>query len=187
MNSLMSLMPAAVFFIAFFASDKNLLVATAAIIPALFVEAGWRWYSEREFPKLQFALAGLVLVLGGITLALRDPIYIKIKPTVVYSIFGLIILGSRFIGDKPILQRIPQKLFAFPDHVWAQLHINWGLFFFGIAALNVVMFTQFDEATWVTFKTFGYSGLMIIFMFCHWPYIGPYLVEQKSESTNEQG
>lgn len=183
MNSLIEFIPALVFFAAFFAYD--LYVATAAIIPALYVVAGWHWYRKKQFPKLQFGLATLVLILGGITLALRDPIFIKIKPTVVYSLFGLVILGSRFIGEKPILQRIPQNIFNFPDSVWAQLHVNWGLFFFGCAGLNVFIFTMFEESTWVTFKTFGYSGLMFLFMICHWPYIGQYLNEQAKDVASD--
>jgi intracellular septation protein len=175
MKALLDLLPAIAFLAAWYVG--GIYTATVAIIAALAVTViGYRLL-ERRWHKAH--LIGLVVaaVLGGITLAVHDPAFIKLKPSVVYGVFALALLGSHFIGDKVLLQRLPQKMLVMPDTLWRRVNLAWVLFFMFCAVLNYFVAHHFDEATWVKLKAFGFSLLMLAFMLAHLPFVGRYLVE----------
>jgi len=120
----------------------------------------------------------LATVLGGLTLAIHDPVFIKFKPSGVYGVFALALLGSHFIGQRVLLARIPQKTFTFPEPVWRKVNLAWALFFLGCAALNWYVADHYDEATWVKFKTFGFTALMFVFLLAHAPFLSRYLPQE---------
>lgn len=173
MKALIDLIPAVLFFVVLVKTD--IFTATAVLIPALFVAAVGHWLIDRKFPKTQFWIAVLALVLGGSTLLLGDPLFIKIKPSVVYALFAIVLFGSRFIGQKPLLARIPQTMLVMPDHVWDRLHSIWALFFLFAASMNIVVFMNFDDIIWGAYKSFGVSVMMFIFILAHIPFLHSYL------------
>ncbi len=173
MKFLLDYAPALVFFAAYFLYD--IYVATAALIVAaialVLVYRAW----QKRWHKSHLVVAVLATVLGGLTLAIHDPAFIKFKPTAVYGVFGLALLGSHVIGARVLLARIPQTTFAFPEPVWRKVNFAWGLFFLGCAALNFYVAGHYDEATWVKFKTFGFTALMLVFLLAHAPFLARYL------------
>lgn len=183
MKALIDFIPAVLFFGALVKYD--IFIATAVLIPCLFVAAIGHWIIDRKLPKTQLWVAALALVLGGSTLLLRDPLFIKVKPSVVYLLFAIALYGSRFIGEKPLLARIPQQMLVMPDHVWDKLHTAWALFFLFNAVLNVVIFMNFDDVTWGAYKAFGVTVMMFVFMLAHIPFLHPYL--QQDEAQKEEG
>lgn len=188
MKSLIDLIPALLFFGALVKYD--IFVATAVLIPALFVAAIGHWVIDRKPPKIQLWVAVIALVMGGSTLLLNDALFIKIKPTVIYTTFAIVLFGSRFIGKKPLLARIPQNMLVMPQAVWNNLHSAWALFFLFAAALNVYVFTHYDDVTWGAYKSFGVTIMMFVFMLGHIPFLHKYIQEEsmqaKSEKTNEE-
>ncbi len=90
----------------------------------------------------------MVLVFGGLTLLLQDDHFIKLKPTIVNSLFGAVLLIGLALG-KPLLPYVLDSVFQLDDEGWRKLTFRWGLFFFVLAALN--------EAIWRTQTTI--SGL----------------------------
>ena len=179
MKSLIDLIPALLFFGALVKYD--IFIATAVLIPALFVAAMGHWYIDKKLPKTQIWVAVMALVLGGSTLLLRDPLFIKIKPTIIYLIFAIVLYGSRFIGEKPLLARIPQNMLVMPQPVWDRLHTAWALFFLFNAALNIYVFTYFDDVTWGAYKAFGVTVMMFVFMMAHIPFLHKYIQEDEQE------
>lgn len=170
----------------------GILPATAALIPALFVAAAAHWWIDKKIPKMQLWVAFIALVLGGATLLLRDAMFIKVKPTVVYSAFAIILFGSRYIGSKPLLQRIPQDVLQMPDAIWDRIHLAWAGFFLFCAALNVYMFQNYSDEVWGVYKTFGVSIMMFIFMLGHIPFLYKYLPDEDADQetktpTHENG
>jgi intracellular septation protein len=165
--------PALLFFAAYFFYD--IYVATAALIVAaialVLVYRVW----EKRWHKSHLVVAVLATVLGGLTLAIHDPVFIKFKPTAVYGVFALALLGSHLVGERVLLARIPQKTFVFPEPVWRRVNLAWALFFLGCAALNWYVAGNYDEATWVKFKTFGFTALMFVFLLAHAPFLSRYL------------
>lgn len=176
MKFLLDFAPALLFFGAYFAWD--IYIATGVLIGALFTVVFAYWVWKRELHKAHLATALVALVLGGLTIYIHDPLFIKFKPTAVYALFALVLLGSHFIGDKVLLQRIPQKAFTLPDLVWRKVNLAWVLFFAGCAALNLYVAASYDEATWVKFKTFGFTALTFVFLMGHLPFLKQYLPEE---------
>lgn len=142
----------------------DIYTATVAIMVACVLQTfGYRMASG-GFDKAHGLTLVLALIFGGATLALRDPEFIKIKPTLTYGLMALAFLGSHFFGKKLIVERMLGKVFLMPPSHWSRLNLCWVLFFVVQAVANVLVAENFSEATWVGFKTFGDLGLMIVFM-----------------------
>ena len=179
MKALIDFIPAVLFFVALLKYD--IFMATAVLIPALFLAAIGHWIIDRKVPRTQLWVAGLALVLGGSTLIFHDALFIKIKPSVVYLIFAIALFGSRFVGKKPLLARIPQKVLVMPPQVWDNVHTAWALFFLFNAVLNVIVFMNFDDVIWGAYKAFGVTLMMFVFMLAHIPFLHPYLQGEDSD------
>lgn len=175
MAAILDLIPAALFFAAY--ALYGLYVATAVLIVASWILVAAVWFRTRRVPQMQLAVAIVVAVFGGLTLALHDPGFIKIKPTVLYGALALALLGSHFIGDKVLLARIPQQMIVMPDAMWRRVNLAWVAFFVFCAALNLYVAANFSEATWVKVKVFGFTGLTFVFLLLHAPFLSRYFVE----------
>lgn len=158
----------------------GIYAATAALIAAMAVTVVAYWILERRIHKMHLVAAITAAVLGGITLYVHDPIFIKFKPTAVYLLFAMALLGSHLIGDKVLMARLPQKTIVLPDAVWPRVNFAWAVFFLFCAALNVYVALNFDESVWVKFKAFGFTGLSIVFILAHLPFLHKYLPQEQS-------
>lgn len=175
MKTLLDLLPAIAFFAAYYFG--GIYAATIAIVVALAITViGFKLLDGRWHKAHLIALV-VSAVLGGVTLALHDPVFIKLKPSIVYGIFAIALLGSHFVGDKVLLQRLPQKMLVMPDAMWKRVNLAWAVFFVFCAVLNYVVAHHFDEAMWVKLKVFGFSILMIVFMLAHLPFVSRYMVQ----------
>ena len=174
MKIAIDLLPAVVFF-AFYALG-DIYTATAAVIAACIVQTfGYRLVA-RKYDKAHLLTLGLAIVFGGATLALRDPEFIKAKPTLIYGLMALAFLGSHFFGKELLVKRMLGKAFALPDSHWSRLNLCWVGFFVVQAGANVLVAANFSEVIWVNFKTFGDVALMLIFMLVQFYYLREYLV-----------
>ena len=107
--------------------------------------------------------AVLVVGFGGITLFLGDPVYIQIKPTVIYLLFAAILFGGLLRG-KALLRYLLEYAFeGVSDKGWKKLSFNWGVFFLAMAGLNEVIREAFDFDTWLTLKVWGVTALSFLF------------------------
>lgn len=176
MKTLLDLLPALAFLAAYYLG--GIYVATIAIVLALAVTVIGFKLLDGRWHKAHLVALVVSAVLGGITLTLHDPAFIKLKPSIVYGVFALALLASHFIGDKVLLQRLPQKMLVMPDPIWKRVNLAWALFFIFCAVLNYIVAHQFDEALWVKLKVFGFSALMIVFMLAHLPFLSRYIVQQ---------
>jgi len=176
MKFLLDMLPALAFLGAYYLAD--IYTATIALIVSLFLLVAIYWFWEKRLHKAHFITAMVALVLGGITLAVHDPAFIKYKPTVVYAVFALALLGSHLIGDRVLLARLPQKSIQLPQPVWRKVNFAWALFFAFCAVLNLYVAANFSEATWVKFKTFGFTALMFVFLLAHAPFLSRYLQQE---------
>jgi intracellular septation protein len=181
MNAVLDLIPAILFGAAYYFSGKDLYVATSVLIPACIALAAVLWIKDRRLPKMQVAIAVIVSIFGGLTLAFHDPAFIKIKPTILYGAFAAVLLGSQFIGDKVMLARIPQEVLVMPESLWRRLNLIWALFFVFCAALNLFIARHYSEAVWVNSKVYGFSVLMFVFLLLHAPFLSKYFVEPETQ------
>jgi intracellular septation protein len=178
MKFLFDLFPILLFFLAYKLYD--IYVATAVAIGAAFVQTGAYWLKHRKFEKMHLITLGILVLFGGLTLALRDPVFIKWKPTVVNWLFGISFLGSQFIGKQTLVERMMGHAIAAPPPVWGRLNWAWTLFFLFMGLLNLYVAYNFSEDTWVNFKLFGMMGLTLVFVFAQAFYLSRYM-----ESTED--
>ena len=150
--------------IVFFATYKfaGMYAATGAIMVAMALQIGFQWVRDRTVSKMLLISGILVAVFGGITLLLRNPIFIQWKPTVVNWLFAAAFLGSRYIGEKTLTERMMGEAVQLEPVMWRQLNLMWIGNFSFLGAANLYVVYNFDEATWVNFKLFGMLGLTLV-------------------------
>lgn len=185
MKSLIDAMPAGLFLAALYLRD--IYVATAVLMASLVALAAWYWWKDGKPHKLHTFSAAAVLVLGSLTLFVHDASFVKYKTTVVNGVIALVFLGSHWIGDKVLLQRIPQQALVMPDATWRRVNLAWAGFFAGIALLNLYVMHHYDDRTWGLFKTVGVSALMFVFMLAHLPFVGRYLQHEQDPAAPPPG
>jgi intracellular septation protein len=161
MQFLYDFFPIIIFFTVY--KFAGIYYATAAAMLISLVQVSVYWYKHRSFDKLQLVTLILILLLGGATLILHKPIFIKWKPSVVYWVFALIFFGSNYIGKKPLMQHMMDKKIQLPTYVWKRINLSWGIFFALIGFLNLYVIYHFSTDTWVNFKLFGVLGLTVVF------------------------
>jgi intracellular septation protein len=174
MKFLFDLFPILLFFLAYKLYD--IYVATAVAIVAALLQTVLFRLKHRKFEKMHVITLGILILFGGLTLALRDPVFIKWKPTVVNWLFGLTFLGSRFIGKRTLVERMMSHAITAPAPVWLRLNWAWVVFFVGMGVLNLYVAYNFSEDTWVNFKLFGMMGLTLLFVFGQAFYLSRYMV-----------
>lgn len=163
-------LPILIFFVSYIATNDIFVAVMSIMIVAPIVLAG-QWLMTRRVNKMTAISTGLIVVLGGITLVLKNPVFFYWKPTVLYWAFGLACLGSQFIGNKTIIQRMLEAAtkdsdtsFDLAPAAWRKLNLMWVGYFIVSGALNIYVAYSFSEPTWVKFKLFGLLGLTIIFI-----------------------
>ena len=115
----------------------------------------------------------VVVVFGGLTLFLQDETFIKLKPTIVNTMFGLVLLGGLYFR-KPLLQIVLDSVFELTEEGWRKLTLRWALFFFALAALNEIVWRTQTTDAWVAFKVFGFMPLTFIFAAFQFPLLQKY-------------
>ena len=167
MQLLFDFLPVIAFFVAYKLAD--IYVATAVLIAAVCVQSVIQWVRKRRLNTMHLVSAGLVLVFGGLTLAIHDKTFIMWKPTIVNWLFAAGFLASqlRVFGGKPLVQRLMSSAetdIDLSDGAWKHLNLMWVVFFLVLGVVNLVVFSNFDEDTWVNFKLFGMLGLTLVFV-----------------------
>lgn len=161
MKLLFDFLPILLFFVAY--KMAGIYVATAVAILATLVQLGFTWY-RRRLEAMHLLSLGLIVVFGGATLWLQNPLFIMWKPSILYLLFAAAFLGSHFVGQKTLVERMMGGMLAAPAAVWGRLNMAWGGFFLGLAVLNLYVAYHYSEETWVNFKLFGLLGLTLVFM-----------------------
>ncbi len=182
MKFLFDLFPVILFFIAYKMYD--IFVATGVAIGASALQVLLFWLKHRRFERMHVITFGLLVVLGGATILFQDEAFIKWKVSVVNWVFGLVFIGSFWIGKKTLAERMMGKAVSLPDFVWRHLNWGWGGFFIGVGVLNLYVAYFFDTDTWVNFKLFGVMGLTLLFVLAQAVYLSRH-VKEEPEETNE--
>ena len=145
---------------------------------AVVISLGLSRILLKEWPVMPLISAVVVLIFGGMTLYWENEIFIKLKPTIVNTLFGIALLIGLAFG-KPLLSIVMGSVFRLTDEGWKKLTFRWALFFFVLAALNEIVWRTQTSDVWVNFKVFGIMPLTIIFALSQAPLISRY--EQKDD------
>jgi len=165
---------------------KGIYIATAVMIIASILQVTITWFLTRKVEKSQLITLVLVLILGGATLWLQNPAFIKWKPTAVNWLFALAFIGSQVFTDKSLLERMMAEHIQLPNTIWLKLNIAWVLFFIGSGLANLYVAFNFSEEIWVDFKLFGLLGLTIAFIIGQSVYLAKHAVEVTKLSEDNE-
>ena len=176
MKFLFDLFPVILFFIAY--KVQGIFVATAIAIIASFLQVGFYWFKHRKFENMHLITLALIVVFGGLTLAFQDETFIKWKPSIINWLFGIVFLGSQFIGKKCIVERMMSQSISLPTSIWPRLNLAWAIFFISLGFANLYVMSNFDTNTWVNFKLFGMMGLTLAFLLGQGFFLARYIQEE---------
>ncbi len=161
----------------FFANSRfGIFTATATFMVAVLAALAASYVLTRRLPIMPVVTAIIVLVFGGLTLVLHNDTFIKIKPTIIYALFGAVLLGGLAFG-KPLLGVVFDSLFHLTAEGWRKLTVRWALFFFVLAVLNEIVWRNTSTNIWVDFKVFGVMPLTLIFGALQYPLLQKYAAE----------
>ena len=155
-----------------------LLLATAIAILATAIQIIWSWYAHRHVNKMLWVNFAIISILGGATLLLNNPVFVKWKPTVLYWVFSLTLLVSALCFRRNLIQMLFAKQIQAPDFIWERLNYAWIVFFTALGFLNLYVAYHFSENAWVDFKLFGITALLLAFMLIQGLFIYKYFVEE---------
>ena len=174
--------PLIVFFVA--NAKFNLFVATGAFMVAVMVAMAASYMVTRHVPIMAIVTAVIVIVFGTLTLVLHDETFIKVKPTIIYTLFAAVLGGGLLFGRSFIAIMFDQ-MFNLTPHGWRILTMRWALFFFAMAILNEFIWRTQSTDFWVGFKAFGVLPLTIAFTMTQMPLIKRYHLQPASLETSE--
>jgi intracellular septation protein len=162
MQLLVDYIPLVVFILAYFYQD--IFFATGMLMVAMPVVLALQWLMTKKINKIYAASTVLVLVLGGATLAFKNPTFLYWKPTVLNWLIAIVFLGSQWIGEKTVVQRMLENAAELSADQWVRLNQIWVVFFSIVGGINIYVAYNFSEAFWVKFKLFGMLGLTLVFV-----------------------
>lgn len=180
MQLLFDFFPVILFFIAYKLTD--IYVATGVIIVAVLGQTAFQWLRHRKVSTMALISAALVLVFGGLTLAIHDEAFIKWKVTVVNWLFAGGFLLSQFIGERPMIQRMLDANITLERAAWTKLNLMWAGFFLVLGTINLYVMYNFSTDTWAKFKVFGVIGLTLVFALAQGVWLASKLPPEEAET-----
>ncbi len=169
--------PLLVFF--FVNANYDIFTATAWFMGAMVVSLALSWLLLKKIAIMPLVTGVVVLIFGTLTLLLKDDTFIKMKPTIVNTLFGVTLLGGLLWGQS-LLKYVFGDVYKLKPEGWRALTINWGVFFLVLAVANEVVWRLFDTNTWVAFKVWGVMPLTIVFSMLQLPLLTKYAPDPKA-------
>lgn len=180
MKLLFDLFPILLFFIAF--KTAGIYVATAVAIAATIAQIIWSKIRHGKVEMMMWISFAIIIVFGGATLILHDESFIKFKPSVLYWLFALILLVSNYAFHKNLMRSLLQEKIALPVLVWNRVNLIWSIFFAVLGFLNLYIAFNYSTDTWVSFKLFGFTALMLVFILGQGVWLSKYIDEAKEKN-----
>ena len=184
MKFIFDLFPVILFFVAY--KISGIYAATAVAMAAALAQVVYSRLRHGRVEKMQWVTLGLLALFGGLTLLLRDPVFIKWKPTVVNWLFAAAFLGSALFSQRNLLQRMMDHAITLPAATWRRLNLAWVIFFVASGVLNLYVAFNFAEETWVDFKLFGLMGLTLLFVLAQGFYLARFVEGQAPAASTEE-
>ncbi|MEK9585669.1 MAG: inner membrane-spanning protein YciB [Halieaceae bacterium] len=197
MKQLLEFLPLVLFFTAYQMDGEVLSVGTwshtfdgifsATAVLMISSVASWLFASvwERKNDRRLMWVTIAIVIFGAATLILRDQRFIQWKPTVFNWVLALVFLGSHFIGQRPVLQRLLGGQLSLPQHIWTRLSMLWIGNFTVVGALNLMVAYQYEESFWVAYKLYSSIGFTLLLMLLTIVIVAPHLKDQDPDAGAE--
>ena len=177
MKILFDIFPVLLFFVVF--KLFGVYPATAAAIIATFLQVVWVKWKHGKVDTTLWVSLGIIVIFGGATLLLHNENFIKWKPTALYWFFSSAILFSRAFLNKNLMRMLLHGKINLPDPIWHRLNYAWSAFFGVLGCLNLYVAFNFSMDTWVDFKLFGTTSLMLVFILLQAAFLSKHIKEVK--------
>lgn len=161
---------------------RDIYTATIVAVIAGVIQAALVWLKYRKLETMQIVSTVLIVVFGGATIYLKNPLFIQWKPSLLFWTMAAAVAGG-LIFKKNVLKSLLGKEITLPEKVWHNLALSWLVFFAVMGAVNLFVAYRFSEETWVTYKTFGAMGLMLLFFLAQGVYMARYLPQDMGEKA----
>lgn len=162
MQTLFDFFPILLFFICY--KLFGIYAATAVAMAASLLQVIIYRIRHQRYEPIQLVSMALILSLGGLTLFFHNPWFIKWKPTFIYWLTAIVLLSSSLFSPKSLVQKLMESNIQLPSKMWKRLNYAWVTFFSLMGLANIYVAYYYDTDTWVNFKLFGGTGLLIIFV-----------------------
>ena len=176
--------PLLVFFVA--NAKFNLFVATGAFMVAILAAMIASYVVTKHVPMMAIVTGVIVIVFGTLTLVLHDETFIKVKPTIIYGLFGGI-LGGGLLFHKSFIAIMFDQMFNLTPQGWRALTFRWAMFFTAMAVLNEIVWRTQSTDFWVAFKAFGALPITAVFAMLQMPLITRHSIEPATAETGDTG
>jgi intracellular septation protein len=161
-------------------------IATTVAMVATVRQIAWVWFKHRKVDAMQWLSLLIILVFGGATLFFHNDTFIKWKPTVLYWLFGVVLLGSALVIRKNLIRAMMEQQVSLPEPMWGRLNLVWAIFFLAMGGLNLYVAYHFDTDVWVNFKLFGSMGLMVVFIFAQSIWLARHMQERPASANTPE-
>ena len=190
-KSILEFVPLITFFLAYYyypnpsnligddLSVEKIIFATKVFVPILLITSILSYLILRTISKMSIITALLVIFFGGLTIWLRDPTFIKMKPTIIYLSFAIVLIIG-LIRGRSLLQSLMGSTLALEERGWIVLTRRIIVFFISLAFLNELVWRYFGQDQWVNFKTFGMPILSLLFFAFQYRLFQKYLVDKEN-------
>lgn len=155
-------------------TEAPVLIATLVVMAATLMQITGLLLMRRKVDTMLWVTFGLVAVLGGATVWFHDPTFIKWKPSALYWVMAIVFWASQAFFGKNLLQVLAGAQMELASRDWRRLNLAWVAFFALMGVLNLYVAYNFSTSTWASFKVFGLTGLMLVFMIGQGVYIARY-------------
>ncbi|MET0962817.1 MAG: septation protein A [Noviherbaspirillum sp.] len=152
-----------------------ILLATAVAILATIAQIGYLLVRGRKVDGMLWVSLAIIVVFGGATIYFHNEAFIKWKPTVLYWVFAVALIGAQFIMGKNLIRMMMKAQIDLPEPIWTRLNMAWAAFFAAMGVINLYIAFNFPTSTWVNFKLFGFMGLMIAFVIGQTMFLSKYI------------
>ena len=167
--------------------EAPVLLATVVVIVATVVQIGYLLARRQKIDMMLWITFVLVVVLGGATVWFHNATFIKWKPSVLYWAMGLAFWISQTFFRKNLLQTMMGQQLELPAPVWQRLNVAWIAFFALMGLLNLYVAYSFSTSTWASFKAFGATGLMLVFMLAQGVYLSRHIKPEHNAAPSAAG
>jgi intracellular septation protein len=158
--------------------------ATAVLIISSILVYGVLFLLQRKLEKSQWLTLIACLVFGSLTLAFHSETFLKWKAPVVNWLFAAGFLGSHFIGDKVLIQRVMGHALSLPQQIWTRLNLAWVVFFLFSGCANLFVAFTFHDI-WVDFKVFGSLGMTVLFLIAQGVYLSRHIHDETPQQSKD--
>lgn len=177
---ILDLGPLMVFFLGNYMVD--IYFATAVFMIAISFSLAVTYGVERKLAPMPVVTGVVVLVFGGLTIFFQNDQFIKLKPTIVNTIFAATLFGGLLMG-KPLIKYLFEQVFPLTDEGWRRLTFRWAFFFVFLAVLNEIVWRNYSTDFWVAFKVWGVFPLTVLFAAAQLPLMQTHQLPEASDET----